>query len=400
MINQLTGTGKFMETTEKTSILIIDDSPQKITLLESILNEMNLNVVGVNSGTDGLRKLLVKEFACILLDVNMPIMDGFETAALIRQRFKSQTTPILFVTALNTADSDMQKGYSIGAVDYILTPLIPEVLKAKVKVFVELFEKTELLKNQTEILEKANRLLTEHANQIQELNEKLNFANKELESFSYSVSHDLRAPLRHIIGFVDMLNKTTQEKLNEKELHYLKVISNSSVQMGSLIDDLLAFSRIGRTEMQKLKFNPNNLLKKLLDENAEEIKMRQIELNITELPDIIGDETLLQQVFVNLISNALKYTRKQPKPVITIGSKTGAYEIIFFVKDNGAGFNMDYVQKLFGVFQRLHSADEFEGTGIGLANVQRIVTRHGGRVWAEGEVGKGACFYFALPIMQ
>jgi light-regulated signal transduction histidine kinase (bacteriophytochrome) len=344
--------------------------------------------------------LLVKEFACILLDVNMPIMDGFETAALIRQRFKSQTTPILFVTALNTADSDMQKGYSIGAVDYILTPLIPEVLKAKVKVFVELFEKTELLKNQTEILEKANRLLTEHANQIQELNEKLNFANKELESFSYSVSHDLRAPLRHIIGFVDMLNKTTQEKLNEKELHYLKVISNSSVQMGSLIDDLLAFSRIGRTEMQKLKFNPNNLLKKLLDENAEEIKMRQIELNITELPDIIGDETLLQQVFVNLISNALKYTRKQPKPVITIGSKTGAYEIIFFVKDNGAGFNMDYVQKLFGVFQRLHSADEFEGTGIGLANVQRIVTRHGGRVWAEGEVGKGACFYFALPIMQ
>lgn len=227
--------------------------------------------------------------------------------------------------------------------------------------------------------------------------EKLEAANKELEAFSYSVSHDLRAPLRHISGFINLFleNKVTQ--LTEEELGYLNTVTNSANEMGKLIDALLSFSRLNQAEIQKTSFNTMQLIHLGLELFDQEIKERKIEVKIGELPDTFGDFRLIGQVWTNLISNAIKYTYKKEVATIEIGCSTNEKENIFFIKDNGAGFNMKYVDKLFGVFQRLHKPRDFEGVGIGLANINRIITRHGGRCWAEGEIDKGATFYFSLP---
>ena len=222
-------------------------------------------------------------------------------------------------------------------------------------------------------------------------------ANKELESFSYSISHDLRAPLRHISGFAELLIDQNSPQLNEAGVRYLHIISKASVDMGNLIDSLLIFSRLSRAEVKRTNINSRNLVNRVIDSFNDEISGRDVVINISELPDINGDTILINQVWVNLISNAVKYTRKKEKAVIEIGGKTENGGTVFYIKDNGAGFNMKYADKLFGVFQRLHKEKEFEGIGIGLANVSRIVTRHKGKCWAESEVGKGAAFFFSIP---
>lgn len=227
--------------------------------------------------------------------------------------------------------------------------------------------------------------------------EKQEAANKELEAFSYSVSHDLRAPLRHIGGFVDLLIKNNSDQLDEKGIRYLKIISESSHEMGNLIDALLTFSRLSRTELLKTKINSQNMVAQVLKSFNVEMAGRNVEINVSELPDAIGDETLIHQVWENLISNALKYSKNEEKAIIAIGSKIVDNKTIFSIRDNGAGFDMKYADKLFGVFQRMHKATEFEGIGIGLANINRIVVRHGGKCWAESEVGNGATFFFSIP---
>ncbi len=226
---------------------------------------------------------------------------------------------------------------------------------------------------------------------------KLDAANKELEAFSYSVSHDLRAPLRHMSGFMKLLQKRLGDYPDVATRDYMDAISEASKKMDTLIDDLLAFSRIVRVEMRKKKVSFNTLVKAAIGDIQSETKARDIIWDIDELPDVYGDQSLLSLVFANLISNAVKYTSTRPRAEIKIGYKEEKDEIIFFVKDNGVGFDMKYVDRLFGVFQRLHTQNEFEGNGIGLANVQRIIARHSGRVWAEGAVGQGASFYFTLP---
>ncbi|HEX4645408.1 MAG TPA: PAS domain S-box protein [Verrucomicrobiae bacterium] len=223
-------------------------------------------------------------------------------------------------------------------------------------------------------------------------------ANKELEAFSYSVSHDLRAPLRHVDGYVQMLREEHGPALAPAAQRYLGKVASSVQQMGRLIDDLLAFSRMGRSEMCRTEVNMGELAEDALQEMAADAAGRNIEWNIQPLPVVRGDPALLRQVWVNLFSNAIKYTRpRNPAKIsVTGGKKNGAWE--FCVQDNGVGFDMRYVDKIFGVFQRLHNAEEFEGTGIGLANVRRTILRHGGRTWAESKVGEGAALYFTLPI--
>ena len=227
----------------------------------------------------------------------------------------------------------------------------------------------------------------------------LEASNKELEAFSYSISHDLRAPLRHIEGFTVLLQKERDNKLTVKSRHFVENIIDAVNKMGIFIDDLLAFSR-----MNKIKFNSSpvflsHIVKEAQKEIYQDIKDRNIIWKIHELPKVKGDSSLLGHVMINLISNAVKFTSSRKKARIEIGSIPGKKnEIVIFVKDNGVGFNMKYADKLFGVFQRLHSSEEFEGTGIGLAIVRRIILRHGGKVWAEGSVGRGAEFYFSLPI--
>ena len=238
------------------------------------------------------------------------------------------------------------------------------------------------------------------AARLQQANSSLLIANQELEAFSYSVSHDLRAPLRNITGFLELLERRSAGHLDAEAARYVTVVIAEARRMGLLIDDLLTFSRIGRTEMNLQEVSIATLVDEVRQEIASDVGERSITWLLGPLPLVQGDRSLLRQVIANLVSNAVKFTRRKAAATIEIGvgaSRPGDAYATFFVRDNGAGFNPKYHDKLFGVFQRLHNARDFEGTGIGLANVKRIVTRHGGRVWAEGAVERGAVFYFTLP---
>jgi signal transduction histidine kinase len=229
----------------------------------------------------------------------------------------------------------------------------------------------------------------------------LEASNKELEAFAYSVSHDLRAPIRHISGFTELLQRNAASDLNEKSQRHVAMILESAKRMGQLIDDLLAFSRIGRKEAETTMVSLQQLVQEAQNEVAQETQGRNIDWKIGKLPACYGDRSMLRLALVNLVSNAVKFTRTRPQAEIEIASANhNPNQIVVFIRDNGVGFDMKYVNKLFGVFQRLHGPETFEGTGIGLATVQRIVHRHGGRVWAEGLVDGGATFYFSLPQSQ
>jgi signal transduction histidine kinase len=223
-------------------------------------------------------------------------------------------------------------------------------------------------------------------------------ANEELEAFAYSASHDLRAPLRHIIGFLELFRKTTATSLDEQSQHYIAAVSDAATRMGRLIDDLLSFSRMGRCDLSRSPVDLGALVREVVRELEPDTRDRAIRWSIADLPTVTGDRAMLHAALGNLLSNALKFTRPRPSAEIEVGLDPGPDpELVIFVRDNGVGFDMTYANKLFGVFERLHHATEFEGTGIGLANVRRIIHRHGGRTWAHGEVGRGATFYFSLP---
>jgi light-regulated signal transduction histidine kinase (bacteriophytochrome) len=221
----------------------------------------------------------------------------------------------------------------------------------------------------------------------------------ELEAFSYSVSHDLRAPLRHVVGFASLLEQSSAAAIGDEGRRHLKTIIDAANRMGRLIDDLLAFSRVGRTPIASRRIDLNQLAAEARQEVTAGGAGANVAWTVHDLPAVHGDPELLRLVLINLLSNAVKYSSRVPQPAVELGTAPGTpNEIIVFVRDNGEGFDMQYAHKLFGVFQRLHAHDEFEGTGIGLANVRRIVQRHGGRTWAEGVVHGGATFYFSLPV--
>jgi signal transduction histidine kinase len=248
----------------------------------------------------------------------------------------------------------------------------------------------ERIRQRTAKLEEAGVLLKQRL-------EELDAANRELESFSYSVSHDLRAPLRHITGFAMMLRESATSTLDGEGQRFLTTIVDAATRMGRLIDDLLAFSRVGRTQLARSPVDLNRLIQEAKQEVCADINGRAVSWQVQDLPTVKADPALLRLVFVNLLSNALKYSAKRPQTEIEVGVMPERDDTVVFVRDNGVGFDMQYAHKLFGVFQRLHSNDEFEGTGIGLANVRRIVQRHGGRTWAEGAINRGATFYVSLP---
>lgn len=237
------------------------------------------------------------------------------------------------------------------------------------------------------------RLNAALAERLAELEE----SNKGLEAFSYSVSHDLRAPLRAIDGFVRLLVEEHRQQLDSGAQRYLEIIAGNARTMGLLIDDLLEFSRLGRQPLCKVAIDTTGLVRRILRQQQGTMDHRRVEVRLDELPECQGDESLLEHVFANLIGNAIKYTQRVEVARIEIGCQsTDQGELVYYIKDNGAGFDMRYADKLFGVFQRLHRADEFEGTGVGLALAHRIIKRHGGRIWADATVGKGATFFFTL----
>ncbi len=241
------------------------------------------------------------------------------------------------------------------------------------------------------------RILNELNTNLKKESEKLEDANKELEAFAYSVSHDLRVPLRAIDGFSRIIMEDYEDKLDDEGKRLLNIIRDNTKKMGQLIDDILLLSRASRQEMRVSPIDMESLVMNVFEELKPSIENRNVQMEIKSLPSTSGDRTLLYQVLSNLISNSIKFTRSKEKAIIEVGAEKGKDENTYYVKDNGAGFDMRYVNKLFGLFQRLHGSDEFEGTGVGLSIVQRIIRRHGGRVWGEGKVDEGATIYFILP---
>jgi light-regulated signal transduction histidine kinase (bacteriophytochrome) len=269
-----------------------------------------------------------------------------------------------------------------GAQDYLLKPFVPEELRARV--------------NNLIALKQAQEQLIERNVHLNAAVAELENANQELDAFSYSVSHDLRAPLRAIHGFTSMLVEDLGEQLSTDARHYMARIQHNVLSAQSMIDALIALARLGRQPLTREWLEPEALVQEVLQDLSAEQQGRQLEIRVGDLPTCQADPTLLRHVYSNLISNALKYTQKRESALVEIGCLSDSGKNVYFVRDNGAGFDMTYADRLFGVFQRMHRPDEFEGTGIGLAIVRRVIHRHGGRIWAEAAVDQGAAFYFEL----
>jgi len=375
---------------------MVDDQPANLVALEAMLQGLGQNLVKAESGREALKCLLTDEFAVILLDVKMPEMDGFETATLIRQRDKSRHTPILFLTAADKSQDHAVRGYAVGAVDYLVKPVVPEFVRSKVAVFVELAKKSELLRRQTQLLLESEQAALDLAETRAELVRDLEHKNRELESFSYAVSHDLQAPLRRIDSFSRAVLESQGDRLDEPGRRYLERVREASQHMAQLIDDVLHLSRVTRADLREQDVDLSALATLILSRLQESEPARKVEVRVRPGVLVSGDGQLLRIALENLLENSWKFTSKVGEARIEFGVTQASGEPTYFVRDNGAGFDMTYADRLFGPFQRLHPQNEFAGSGIGLATVQRIIHRHGGRVWAEGLVGQGATFQFTL----
>ncbi len=416
-----------------TRILAVDDSPTYLQAVASQLRDDGYDVVLASSGEEALELLAIQPVSCILLDLVMPGMSGHETCRRIKSDPALRDIPLVILTAREEQQA-MIDGINAGADDYIPKSTDFDVLRARLRAQMRRkhFEdenrhmREQLLRREIdaaearaarEVAEVRAALLADVEQKNAELarvNGELNAMNRELEAFSYSVSHDLRAPLRHVGSFVSLLEQRSGAQLDDESRNCLTHISEAAQRMGALIDDLLAFSRVGRVEMCKTYIALEPLVQDVLRELEPEIQGREIQWVVGPLGHVYADAALLRLALINLVSNALKFTRTRAMARIEIGravhgpadagsrlpgpeDRVSGGEIVCYVRDNGVGFDMQYVNKLFGVFQRLHRARDFEGTGVGLANVQRIIQRHGGQTWAEGVVNEGAVFYFSLP---
>lgn len=415
---------------QQTNILIVEDSLIQAELLRRILAQQGYRVTLAADGAQGLEAARKEPPGVIISDITMPVMDGFEMCKAIRRDAALWDIPVILLTML--ADTrDVIHGLNAGADYYVTKPFNEQYLLSRIRtalldpprhgdetfemelsiegknypvkagrqqimnLFISIYENAALKNSELiaaqEQLSKLNASLEEKSRALEE-------ANKDLEGFAYSVSHDLRTPLRAIDGFSQQVLAQYQDKLDDEGKRYLNLVRNNTVRMSQLIDDILAFSRMGRLGMSMSEVSMEGLAREVYLELMLLAAGRDIAVDIQPMPSARGDRALLRQVWINLFSNAIKFTGRTPAASIQVGSYAEGRENVYFVKDNGAGFDMQYADKLFGVFQRLHGMDEFEGTGIGLAIVKRIITRHGGRVWAEGKINKGAAIYFALPV--
>lgn len=390
------------------TLLIVDDRPMDRELLVTLLNHDRHRVLEADDGLEALRLIKAEHPDLVISDVLLPEMDGYEMVRQLRADPSLSGTKVIFYTAVFNEQEALDLARDCG-VDLILSkPTEPqkilrsveEMLKAGASREISFPPDTFDQKHQQLLINKLIRQIDAmHRSEERERDRaaQLEAANRELESFSYSISHDLKAPLRAIQGFSRMLLDEHTARLDPEGLRLLQVIVDNTQLMDKLTDDLLALSRMSQHQMRKFTCDLAAMTKGVFHQIQSREPERDLQVSIGELPQALCDSALIHQVMTNLLDNAVKYTRGRKTVKIEVGGRCEGNENIYYVKDNGVGFNMDYAHKLFGIFQRLHSGQEYEGTGVGLAIVQRIIKRHGGRVWAEGKVGAGATFYFSLP---
>ncbi|MBX3259148.1 MAG: response regulator [Labilithrix sp.] len=362
---------------ESPKVLIVDDVEANLIAMEALLGGLDCVIVRAGSGNDALRWLLRHEFAAMLLDVQMPGMDGFEVARLARMNPRSREVPIIFVTAMLETDENLFLGYESGAVDVLFKPLNAHVLVSKVQVFLELDRSRRRLADE---IEAHKRTLA------------------DLDAFNYSVSHDLRAPLRPLKGFSEILLEEHAQKLDDEGRRLLSRIATAADKMDHLIDDLLRLSKVSRVRPSAgLVVSLSDLAREIVAELRGDHPDREVDFVAAADLSAHGDASLLRIALENLLRNAWKFTTRSPNARIEVGSTTLGAETVYFVRDNGVGFDPRHGDKLFRAFQRLHSSADFEGTGIGLAIVERVIRHHGGRIWADAATDRGATFFFTLP---
>ncbi len=410
----------------KVKVLLVDDNENNLMSMKSIFAEDKYQIETANSGKEAL-KILLKDwdFALILMDVEMPVLNGFETAELIYEREKLKHIPIIFITANGHGDDNVFKGYKAGAVDYIYKPIRPELLRAKVHVFMELYRKNHQLQIQEQKLIAINKNLEmeikdriaseeraiELNKQLLENINQLEATNKELDCFAYMASHDLQEPLRKIKIFSERINTKHSDKLDGESRIYLDKIQAASGRMQNLINDIFTLSKITSSKDSKENADLNELLNEVVLEMDLLIQEKNAVVIVEKLPKLFVNKSLMKRLFQNLISNSIKYSQKSLAPVIRITSRLEAgYELggttkslrnkfyRIYVQDNGLGFDQQYAEQVFTMFKRLHINPEFEGTGIGLAICKKIVEEHQGFISAKSVVNEGTTFTISLPV--
>jgi signal transduction histidine kinase len=380
---------------EVLNVLCLEDSPRDAEIMRELLTDagydLNMDCTAVEK--EFVTFLRSHKYDIILSDFKLPGFDGFTAL-----RWSVEICPdVPFICISGTVGEETAvELLKKGAVDYILKDRLVRLPSAIQRALDEAKEKEARQRAEKELVS----LNTQLEQRVIERTYQLEAANKELEAFTYSVSHDLRAPLRAVDGFSKFVLEDYENKLDSEGKRLLNLIRTNIQKMDQLITDLLALSRVTRGELSFSGIDMTQMAISIFKESAAPDVTDKISLTVDPLPEGYADPTYMRQVWTNLIANAIKFSSKKKKPVIKIGgSKENGFNV-YFVKDNGVGFNPEYTHKLFGVFQRLHKSDDFEGTGVGLAIIQRIIHRHGGKVWAEGEEGKGATFYFSLPVKK
>lgn len=387
--------------TDPLRILHIEDDPADAELVRAIIEseQIQCDIVRVETGRDFEAEVAAGEFDMIFADYSLPAYDGL--SALETAKEKCPDVPFIFITGKMGEELAIDT-LKNGATDYVLKQRLSRLVPSVHRALNEAAERRKRRQAEEELRkhrEHLEELVKERTTELQRVNEQLRASYKDMESFSYSASHDLRSPLISIEGFSKILFEDYGACLDDEGKHMLKSVRDNARKMGRLIEDILSFSRVSTAGVKKSGIDMEAMAKRVFDELRPVIGKRKLRFVVGALPPACGDLSMIRQVVVNFLSNAVKYTVHREEAVIEMGGSTEEGENIYYVRDNGIGYDMNFADRLFGLFQRLHGSKEYIGTGVGLAIVKRIVEKHGGRVWAEGKVDGGATFYFTLPVI-